>query len=66
MTRFAANFGTTGLVGRTCLEALLVDAGTFDDPALGLVDDVFCCLGTTIAKAGSQEATSGASTSHMS
>jgi uncharacterized protein YbjT (DUF2867 family) len=27
-----------------------------DDPTLGSVDDVFCCLGTTIRKAGSQEA----------
>ena len=27
-----------------------------DDPALGQVDDVFCCLGTTIRKAGSQAA----------
>lgn len=27
-----------------------------DDPTLDSVDDVFCCLGTTLRKAGSQEA----------
>jgi uncharacterized protein YbjT (DUF2867 family) len=27
-----------------------------DNPALGVIDDVFCCLGTTIRKAGSQGA----------
>ena len=86
MTRSAAIFGATGLVGRACLDLLLADErygrviaigrreparadaklvvrrvaldtiDAFDDPTLGLVDDVFCCLGTTIAKAGSQEA----------
>ena len=40
------------VVHRVALDA--VDA--LDEPTLGSVDDVFCCLGTTIAKAGSQEA----------
>src|SRR5262245_374341 len=40
------------VVRRPALDA--VEA--LDDPSLGTVDDVFCCLGTTIAKAGSQEA----------
>ncbi len=39
-------------VHRVALDA--VDA--LDEPTLGPVDDAFCCLGTTIAKAGSQEA----------
>jgi uncharacterized protein YbjT (DUF2867 family) len=86
MTRSAAIFGATGLVGRACLDLLLADerygrvvavgrrgpANThaklvvhrgpldgveaIDDRPLGSVDDVFCCLGTTIRKAGSQEA----------
>jgi uncharacterized protein YbjT (DUF2867 family) len=30
--------------------------GALDDQTIGSVDDVFCCLGTTIAKAGSQQA----------
>jgi len=34
----------------------LDSADAVDDPTLGSVDEVFCCLGTTIAKAGSQEA----------
>jgi uncharacterized protein YbjT (DUF2867 family) len=29
---------------------------TLDDPTLDTVDDIFCCLGTTLKKAGSQEA----------
>jgi len=36
--------------------AALDSVEAIDDPALGTVDDVFCCLGTTIRKAGSQEA----------
>jgi uncharacterized protein YbjT (DUF2867 family) len=36
--------------------AALDSIEALDDPALGSVDDVFCCLGTTISKAGSQEA----------
>ena len=86
MTRSAAIFGATGLVGRACLDLLLADerygrviaigrrepvradpkmvvcrvaldnVDALDDPTLGSVDDVFCCLGTTIKKAGSQEA----------
>jgi uncharacterized protein YbjT (DUF2867 family) len=36
--------------------AALDSIEALDDPGLGLVDDVFCCLGTTIRKAGSQEA----------
>src|SRR5262245_53774990 len=36
--------------------AALDSIETFDDPGLGLVNDVFCCLGTTIRNAGSQEA----------
>ena len=48
-------------LGRPCISTLYRfsdndSIGTFDDPALGVVNDVFCCLGTTIAKAGSQEA----------
>ena len=86
MSRTAAIFGATGLVGRACLDLLLADerygrvisigrreparsdrklvvrrvaldnAEALDDATLGPVDDVFCCLGTTIAKAGSQQA----------
>jgi uncharacterized protein YbjT (DUF2867 family) len=40
------------VVHRVALDA----AEALDDPMLGSVDEVFCCLGTTIAKAGSQEA----------
>jgi uncharacterized protein YbjT (DUF2867 family) len=36
--------------------AALETAEALDDPTLGAVDDVFCCLGTTLKKAGSQEA----------
>jgi uncharacterized protein YbjT (DUF2867 family) len=36
--------------------AALDTAAALDDPTLGPVDDVFCCLGTTLKKAGSQEA----------
>lgn len=36
--------------------AALDSAEALDDPTLGTVDDVFCCLGTTLKKAGSQEA----------
>jgi uncharacterized protein YbjT (DUF2867 family) len=36
--------------------AALDNAEAIDDPTLGSVDDVYCCLGTTIAKAGSQHA----------
>jgi uncharacterized protein YbjT (DUF2867 family) len=36
--------------------AALDTVEALDDPALGAVDDVFCCLGTTLRKAGSQEA----------
>jgi hypothetical protein len=36
--------------------AALDTAEALDDPTLGTVDDVFCCLGTTLKKAGSQEA----------
>jgi uncharacterized protein YbjT (DUF2867 family) len=83
--RAAAIFGATGLVGKACLDLLLVNdryervisigrrapargdpklivhrvaldaVEGFDDPSFGSVDDVYCCLGTTIAKAGSQE-----------
>ena len=86
MTRSAAIFGATGLVGRACLDLLLADdrygrvvavgrrepanahaklvvrrvaldsVEAIDDSTLSSVDDVFCCLGTTIRKAGSQEA----------
>jgi uncharacterized protein YbjT (DUF2867 family) len=86
MTRCAAIFGATGLVGRACLDLLLDDerygrvvaigrraparmhvklvvhhavldsVEAIHDPMVGSVDDVFCCLGTTIRKAGSQEA----------
>jgi uncharacterized protein YbjT (DUF2867 family) len=38
------------------LRAALDTIATLDDPTLGTVDDVFCCLGTTLRKAGSQEA----------
>ena len=40
------------VVHQVALDA--VDA--LEEPTLGPVDDAFCCLGTTIAKAGSQEA----------
>lgn len=40
------------VVRRAALDA--VEA--LDDAMLGSVDDVFCCLGTTLRKAGSQEA----------
>jgi uncharacterized protein YbjT (DUF2867 family) len=36
--------------------AALDTVEALDDPTLGTVDDVFCCLGTTLKKAGSQEA----------
>jgi uncharacterized protein YbjT (DUF2867 family) len=36
--------------------ATLDSAEALDDPTPGSVDDVYCCLGTTIAKAGSQQA----------
>lgn len=81
MSRVAALFGATGMVGGRLLRQLAADprwsrvicvvrrAGAIDptdkvvvevDPALALatehVDDVFVALGTTIKKAGSQEA----------
>src|SRR5882762_5356995 len=40
------------IVHRVALDA--VEA--LNDPSLGSINDIFCCLGTTIAKAGSQEA----------
>jgi uncharacterized protein YbjT (DUF2867 family) len=81
MTRTAVIAGTTGLVGRQLLDALLSD-GTWDEvvsvgrrevplrhpgleqrivdfadlDALTPCTDVFSCLGTTIRKAGSQDA----------
>jgi uncharacterized protein YbjT (DUF2867 family) len=36
--------------------AALDTVEALDDPTLDTVDDVFCCLGTTLKKAGSQEA----------
>jgi uncharacterized protein YbjT (DUF2867 family) len=36
--------------------AALDSVEALDDPTLGALDDVYCCLGTTIAKAGSQKA----------
>ena len=36
--------------------AALDTVAAFDDPTLGTVDDVFCCLGTTLKTAGSQAA----------
>jgi uncharacterized protein YbjT (DUF2867 family) len=36
--------------------AALDTVEALDDPTLGTVDDVFCCLGTTLKKAGSQDA----------
>ena len=40
----------------TKLEQRIVDMGALDTLDLPHVDDVFCCLGTTIKTAGSQEA----------
>jgi uncharacterized protein YbjT (DUF2867 family) len=40
------------IVHRVALDAI----EALNDPSFGAVDDVFCCLGTTITKAGSQEA----------
>src|SRR5262245_4327732 len=37
-------------------QASLDSVEALADPALGTVDEVFCCLGTTLRKAGSQEA----------
>jgi uncharacterized protein YbjT (DUF2867 family) len=37
-------------------QIVLYNAQALDDLSVGSVDDVFCCLGTTIAKAGSQQA----------
>lgn len=86
MSRTAAIFGATGLIGRSCLEKLCGDPaydrivaigrtapaathpkltallrpldgiGSLDVEETGTVDDVFCCLGTTIAKARTTEA----------
>jgi uncharacterized protein YbjT (DUF2867 family) len=36
--------------------AALDTVEALDDPTLDTVDDIFCCLGTTLKKAGSQEA----------
>src|ERR1700682_1152713 len=36
--------------------AALDSAEALDDPTLDSLDDVYCCLGTTIAKAGSEQA----------
>ncbi|GAA5180942.1 oxidoreductase [Niveibacterium umoris] len=83
-TRTAVIAGSTGLVGRHLLDALLacndyarvialvrrasglshpkleervVDFARLDETALALpIDDVYCCLGTTIRVAGSQAA----------
>lgn len=38
------------------LEEVLVDFDTLPEQQLPAVDDVFCCLGTTMKKAGSKEA----------
>lgn len=60
----SAEYSRVCVVGRRTLEmrdaklrqvAVEFDALP-DDPALFAVDDVFCCLGTTIAKAGSPKA----------
>jgi uncharacterized protein YbjT (DUF2867 family) len=50
--REPAQSGAKLVVRRAALDT--VEA--LDDPELGAVDDVFCCLGTTLKKAGSQEA----------
>jgi uncharacterized protein YbjT (DUF2867 family) len=82
--RSALVAGATGLVGRHCVEELLLDDAysrivalvrrpglpirdkleeylidferLSDETRLPAVDDVFCCLGTTIKKAGTKEA----------
>jgi uncharacterized protein YbjT (DUF2867 family) len=51
--RSAPRRAEAGLVVR---RVALDDIEALDDPTLGSVDDVFCCLGTTIAKSGSQTA----------